>query len=88
MIFTLVQNFHERKEIGDVFQKYSRNLNISQITVWVRHVKKYYAMNTITSCQAKFNFLSFSSSKFDLKHKILLIRRLSNIEIYLKICVA
>ena len=56
MIFILVQNFHESKETGDIFQKYSKNLNISQITVWVCHKKKYYPMNMITSCQSKFNF--------------------------------
>ena len=85
-IFTLVQNFNERKEIGDVFQKYHRNLNISQITVWVCRGKKYYAMYMIISCQSKFNFLSFKSSKFDLNHEILLIRRLLNIDTYLKTC--
>ena len=86
MIFILVQNFHESKETGDIFQKYSKNLNISQITVWVCHKKKYYPMNMITSCQSKFNFLGFKLSMFDFKHEVLLIRRLSNIEIYLKTC--
>ena len=138
---------------GDVFKKYSRNLNIFQITVWVCHLKNYYGMNMITSCQSKFKgnmqfiFLcspqkssvnvclmkmlkstvmnkvivffitqvkkAFKSSSFciisnfhngfvsnpskvqrslfeqiALKHRILLIRCLSNIETYLKTCVA
>ena len=45
--------------------------------------EKYFAMNMITSCQSKFNILIFKSHKFDLKHKILLIRPLLNIETYL-----
>ena len=34
--------------------------------------------------QSKFNILSFKSNKFDLKHEILLIRRVLNIETSLK----
>ena len=40
-------------------------------------------MNMISCCQSKFSFLNFSYDQFDLKHKMLLVRGLLNIEISL-----
>ena len=57
----LVQTFHEKAETVDVFKKYSRKLIISQITVWVCHVKKYFAI--IWLHDVKLNLIFWVSSQ-------------------------
>ena len=69
-----------RRHIWEIFQKFKFFPNN---ILGVSH-KKYFQNANDSWLQSTFNILSFKSNKFDMKHKILLIKHVLNIETSLR----